>query len=261
MDEQGVRPVIRRGSHLADPAGRRTRATGARPAEHETDPHGWPGTRVPGTHGRGARPGAGPAGIRRAGWRRRPDDAPADGTNRRRQPLEEHGDRSWYALHTRSRHEKRVEGRLRERELESWLPLAPRESRWHDRTKVVEWPLFPGYVFVCTVAARLAEAAAVAGVAGVVRAGGRPAPIPEEEIATVREVVAILAADGTIPEAGPLLRTGEAVRVRRGPFRGVVGRVVERRGDRATIQIGLDAIGQGVRLDVAAADLEPRSHA
>ncbi|MFO7587261.1 MAG: UpxY family transcription antiterminator [Gemmatimonadota bacterium] len=167
----------------------------------------------------------------------------------------------WYALRTRARHERRVDGRLRGRDLESFLPLVPRARRWHDRTKIVEWPLFPGYVFVRLASPRLTEALSVAGVADVVRMAGRPSAIPSHEIEGVRAAVRVLAAAGETPEPEPLLERGDAVRVRTGAFAGVRGRVIERRGDRAAIQIGLTAIAQGVRLEVAVADLEPEEEA
>jgi len=54
---------------------------------------------------------------------------------------------SWYVLRTRSRHEKVVRDQLVQREIETFLPLYERWSRWKDRRKKVAFPLFPGYCF------------------------------------------------------------------------------------------------------------------
>src|SRR6266446_2925486 len=54
----------------------------------------------------------------------------------------------WYALHTRARHERVVENRLREQGLEAFLPTVRETHRWSDRKKTVEVPLFSCYVFV-----------------------------------------------------------------------------------------------------------------
>ena len=54
----------------------------------------------------------------------------------------------WYACYTRSRHEKRVAERLRQRGHTVFLPLVERVRQWHDRKKRVPWPLFPSYVFL-----------------------------------------------------------------------------------------------------------------
>jgi hypothetical protein len=57
-------------------------------------------------------------------------------------------DRHWYALYTRSRHEKRVEAVLRRLSLETYLPLRRAWSRGRDRRGTVELPALPGYLFV-----------------------------------------------------------------------------------------------------------------
>src|ERR1700751_5933305 len=54
----------------------------------------------------------------------------------------------WYAAYTHARHEKRVDAQMRERGIESFLPLYRSVRRWKDRRKQLELPLFPGYVFV-----------------------------------------------------------------------------------------------------------------
>ena len=54
----------------------------------------------------------------------------------------------WYALHTRARHEKAVERRLRDQGMETFLPTAVEVHRWSDRKKKVEVPLFSCYVFI-----------------------------------------------------------------------------------------------------------------
>ena len=54
---------------------------------------------------------------------------------------------SWYALRTRSRHEKIVVQRLEERAVTTFLPVVTEVHRWSDRKKSVQVPLFSGYVF------------------------------------------------------------------------------------------------------------------
>ena len=156
----------------------------------------------------------------------------------------------WHALYTRSRHEKKVAALLERRGYEAYLPLVPRESQWHDRKKVVEWPLFPGYVFARF---RSSEAGAVLGTPGVaslVGIDGTPAEIPAEEIENVRALAAAVARTGSVPRPEPLMERGQTVRVLEGPFRGVRGILIEQRGDRITLQVGLTAIRQAIRLEV-----------
>ena len=55
--------------------------------------------------------------------------------------------RSWFALRSRTTHEKRVASLLVYQNYECLLPLYKCRRRWSDRIKEVELPLFPGYVF------------------------------------------------------------------------------------------------------------------
>jgi transcriptional antiterminator NusG len=50
----------------------------------------------------------------------------------------------WYAIWTRSRHEGVVRDQLEQKGIEAFLPTIPKWSRWKDRKKKIEWPLFPG---------------------------------------------------------------------------------------------------------------------
>ena len=45
------------------------------------------------------------------------------------------GDETWYALHTRPRHEKLVVQRLEERGVETFLPIVTEVHKWSDRKK------------------------------------------------------------------------------------------------------------------------------
>ena len=157
----------------------------------------------------------------------------------------------WYALHTRARHEKRVNTRLEERGFEVFLPLVPRVRQLHDRKKVVPWPIFPGYVFARFTTGALANVLGTPGVAAIVRLNGQPAPIADEEIDNVRRLAAGIRETGQLPEPSPLVQEGQRVRIVSGTLRDVEGIVVERRGgNRALVQVGVRAIGQGLKVDV-----------
>jgi transcription antitermination factor NusG len=162
----------------------------------------------------------------------------------------------WYACYTRARHEKRVGATMRERGIETFLPLVVRESQWKDRKKLVEWPLFPSYVFGRFALGEAHRVLDVPGVSTLVKANGRPVPIDDADIENVRLFAAALS-QGDVPyDARPFLAKGAWVEVMDGPFRGVRGVVVERRG-RHRVLIGLKAIGQGLEIDVDSGVLRP----
>ena len=89
----------------------------------------------------------------------------------------------WYALHTRSRHEKRVSQALQGKSVECFLPLYQSVHRWNDRNALVSQPLFPGYVFTRLSLADRMQVVSVPGVVNLVGPQGHPSPIPDEELA------------------------------------------------------------------------------
>jgi transcription antitermination factor NusG len=144
---------------------------------------------------------------------------------------------------------------LEERGVETFLPVIERERQWRDRRKLVEFPLFPSYVFGRFELEESARVLAVPGVAGLVRHNGRPAAIPDAELENVRRFAELLRGGGTEPEPCAYFAEGEEVEVVSGPFAGLRGVVAEHRG-RARVIVGLKAIGQGMVLDIDAGQLK-----
>ncbi len=89
------------------------------------------------------------------------------------------------------------------------------------------------------------------GVVSIVGFDGQPAPIAEQEIESIRTLVA----SDLRFDPSPLIQEGDPVEVVRGPLRGVVGRLV-RKGSQARLVLSVGLIGQGVTVDVDAADVE-----
>lgn len=96
---------------------------------------------------------------------------------------------NWYAVYTNVRHEKSVNRALFEKDINTFLPLRKVISRWKDRNKRIESPLFPGYLFVY---AKESERLGVLKTKGVIRilgAGGRPVSVPGEQIESLRALM------------------------------------------------------------------------
>ena len=164
-------------------------------------------------------------------------------------PLRAHTPVHWYAVYTRARHEKQVERLLAERVADTYLPLMPRVSRWSDRSRMVAWPLFPGYVFARFAAAEHARIVEVPGVVCVVRHNGMITPIPVHELENVRRFVAALTGSPHPPEPTTLLGPGTLVEILTGPFAGVCGQVIAHPTARRVV-VGLAALGQGFAINV-----------
>ena len=91
-------------------------------------------------------------------------------------------DPQWYAIWTRSRHEKFVRDRLTEKRVEVFLPTIARWSRWKDRKKKLDWPLFPGYCFARFDASDRLAVQRCEGVVQIVGTDGVATSIPDTEV-------------------------------------------------------------------------------
>lgn len=156
----------------------------------------------------------------------------------------------WYALRTRSRHEKRVWAQVDRQGIEAFLPLIDRRSRWKDRTVKVQFPLFPGYCFVRFAWQDRVRVVSAPGVVEVLAVGGHDVPIAEAEIEGVRRLVT-----STLPvDPYPFLEPGMPVEVRRGPLHGLRGFLV-RKATRARLVIAVSLICQGASVEIDADDV------
>jgi len=160
----------------------------------------------------------------------------------------------WYAVHTRSRHEKQVDLFLSERGVETFLPLVHTLSRRRDRKKYVNIPLFPGYLFVFTEKERLLFD--VKYTRGVTRIIGTdidaPTPIPDKQILDIKS---IMETDVQL-DPFPYLKKGRMVRVKSGPLKGLEGILVERKGHYKLV-IQIDLLQKGAAAEVYISDIEP----
>ena len=141
---------------------------------------------------------------------------------------------------------------LEQKHIEAFLPTVTRWSRWKDRKKKIDWPLFPGYCFARFNPRERLPILKCAGVVNIVSFEGEPAPIPEHEIDGIRRLVeSDLAYDPC-----PLIREGMMVEVDARPVEGR-RRPSVRKSDKARLVLSVDLIGQAVSVEVDAADVKP----
>lgn len=160
----------------------------------------------------------------------------------------------WYALRTKSRHEKVVRDQLNKQGIEPLLPTVRRLSQWKDRRKEIEVPLFSGYCFVRFGQGAKSVVQRVAGVVEVVGSGGRPEPIPDDEIENLKTLMA-----SVLPyDPHPYLHEGMTVEVVRGPLQGVRG-VLLRKEKRYRLVVGIRLIQQAAAVEIDVRDVEPVS--
>ena len=129
----------------------------------------------------------------------------------------------WFALRVKSRAEKVVATMAKNKGFDEFLPVYKSSRSWSDRTKVVELPLFPGYVFCRLIAERRLPLLTIPGALHLVGIGKTPVPIDDAEIAAIRRAVE----SGLVAEPWPFLQVGQEVRLEEGPLAGLEGILVE----------------------------------
>ena len=159
----------------------------------------------------------------------------------------------WFAVYTTCRHEKRIAQHFTQRQIEHYLPLYRSERKWRDGSRVtLELPLFPGYIFVHISKAERVSVLSVPGALAVVGGtGGEPAALPDSAIEALRAGLS----ERRI-EPHPLLRIGQAARVRSGAFAGMQG-IVVRKKNGFRVVITLVQIMQSIAVEMDEHDLEP----
>lgn len=158
----------------------------------------------------------------------------------------------WYAIYTKSRHEKVVAEELWKRGIEVFLPLRETVSVWKDRKKKVQFPLFPGYLFAhVELQEKRLDILKVPSVVTIIGNSSEAQPIPAEQIDAVKTLVFSKLPYDPYPE----LVAGDRVRVRRGPLRGIEGTLVEKKSGYRFV-ITVDLIQQAISCEIDAADVE-----
>lgn len=129
----------------------------------------------------------------------------------------------WYAIQTRSRHEKQVRDRLVAVGMESLLPLSREYRQWSDRKTLTTVPLFGGYCFANFPLAKSRNVLQIPGVARIVGTT-KPESIPNDEIAAFQQLALV---DRRVEPCDYLIE-GAWVEVMQGPLTGLRGQFVRR---------------------------------
>jgi transcription termination/antitermination protein NusG len=156
---------------------------------------------------------------------------------------------SWYVVHTRSRHEYKVNTRLVQKNLITFLPEIESWSKQKDRKKKILTPLFPGYVFAEASVLENEIKLTILKTAGVVRILGKqencaPIPVPDDKIDAIRRFVNSKTEIFTLQ----FPREGEPARIVDGPFAGIEGTVVKRNVEKELFVVSIDLMQRSVAI-------------
>jgi transcription antitermination factor NusG len=129
----------------------------------------------------------------------------------------------WFAILVRTGREKTANLLLENAGYECLLPVSKSMRRWSDRTKVIEVPLFPGYLFCRMNPHNRLPVLMTPGVMQIVGVGKTPIPVEEEEIEAIQRVQK----SGLSAMPWPYMQIGNVAQILEGPLRGLTGIIVK----------------------------------
>ena len=159
---------------------------------------------------------------------------------------------SWFALQIRSRWEGTTAGLLRDKGLETLLPTYTAKRKWSDRFKVVELPLFPGYVFCRFDVHDRLPVLITPGVISVVGRGKTPIAVDDAEILSVQAAIG----SGIRMEPWPYVEIGERVRIKDDVLNGMEGILTSFKGSHRVV-ISVTLLRRSVALDIDRSRITP----
>lgn len=153
----------------------------------------------------------------------------------------------WYVIHTKSRHEYKVNSGLVQKNLTTFLPEVEVWSTRKDRKKKIKIPLFPGYLFVETDLGNNETKLDILKTPGVVRILGKKEnseqiPVPDETIDAIKRFLNKKADVFSLQYP----QEGEPARIISGPFAGIEGIVVKSDADKEIFVISIDILHRSV---------------
>jgi transcription antitermination factor NusG len=157
----------------------------------------------------------------------------------------------WYVLRTKSRHEKSVFAEATNRSIACYLPQTRHVRDWRGRKQAVEFPVFPGYLFVKPETEQIRELNYIPGSCGLIRFSDGPGTISDREIENIR-----ILTESRVPfEIQDSLQNGDRVIIRSGPLKGVEGELVRQK---AANRLVLNAfiLGKSLCVEIGMADVE-----
>lgn len=156
---------------------------------------------------------------------------------------------NWHVFYTKPRSEKKAEKRLLAQGYSVLVPKAEEIRQWSDRKKKVIVPLFAGYLFAKVDEKSRLGVLQTPEILCDIKFGGQPAVLQPKEIENLKIIQK--KPDFIHPVDTPVPPVGSEVEINEGPFRGLVGEVMEVNNTTYLI-IRIKAIGQAAKVKLPA---------
>ena len=165
-------------------------------------------------------------------------------------PACEPSDRLWWVLYTKARQEKAVSRDLLGYRVPFYLPLVKKTSASRGRPTTSHIPLFAGYVFLYGTEEERVRSLTTNRVSRILAVDD-----PERLVLDLRQLRHLIASDAPLTVESRLV-PGNRVRVRHGPFAGLEGTVLTRRG-KTRLLVSINFLQQGASVEIEDFLLEP----
>lgn len=159
----------------------------------------------------------------------------------------------WYAIYTRSRSEKKLYQELKDKGIETYLPLKKELKVWSDRKKWVESPLFTSYVFVRVSKKEYLQAVNSVYAVCYVSIRGKALPIPDCQIEALR--IFLSDEKRKLEFSSKDIKAGDKVEVICGPLKGAEAEIVQLRGKHRLV-LRFESLGTCVSTEIKISEVK-----
>ncbi len=153
---------------------------------------------------------------------------------------------NWHAIYVKSRTEKKVVDLLINNSIDAYLPILKTMRQWSDRKKMIEMPLFNGYVFVNINPKQKDDVLHTNGVVGFVKHCGQMAVVRDIEIQQLKQLIDL----GYIVDANQIkqkITTGDKIKITSGLLKNLEGYVLNDSNGKY-MEVVLETIGQSIKV-------------
>ena len=166
----------------------------------------------------------------------------------------------WIAALVQSCLEKRVGERLDKLGVENYIPTQTVIRQWSDRKKKIERVVIPMIVFIRTDEMTERRLRMQTYIRKILSYPGqwKAAVIPDAQIDRLKFM--LRHAESAVELLGQTLQVGEAIRVARGPLKGLEGDICQVQPDKPMVAIRIDCLGYAcVSIDKSDLEIIPQS--
>ena len=155
-------------------------------------------------------------------------------------------DREWYVIYTKAKKEQFASRQLADKGITTFCPMI-KDHRWKKGNVVEQFhPLFPGYLFVhCSLDTDYHRVKWTPGVKRVIGYGDNPIPLKDEIIEFIKSHIN----DEGIVNARRL-KGGDRVRIKDGPFRGLIGILENNASPSGRIKVLMECVSYSTRIEI-----------